>query len=240
MRWAAPPQTLISDSQLYGSGRSSRHLHLVGRILGVIASRRLGSRFLQDAPLASPAGANLPTVFAGFETLQRFPAPTAGGAARCAIPIPFLDFSMGCSREKFPPRLCRRQFAGRLRASGSGVCGSAKPRQRSRSLSARWARPSLADRDPSRLARTHPRDRQHGNHDLRPRSSPAPRAARRPAKRAVVSRRRRFLDCLAMAGFRSREVDEAGYHQSGFSESKMRLFWKRNGARPFTVFEGRL
>jgi hypothetical protein len=22
---------------------------------------------------------------------------------------------MGCSREKFPPRLCRRQFAGRLR-----------------------------------------------------------------------------------------------------------------------------
>jgi hypothetical protein len=85
-------------------------------------------------------------------------------------------------------------------ASGSGICGSAKPRRQSRSLSTRSARPSLEDRDPSRLARTHQRDRQHGNHDLRLRSPP-PRAARRLAKRAVVSRRRRFLDCLAMAGF---------------------------------------
>ena len=85
-------------------------------------------------------------------------------------------------------------------ASGSGIRGSAKPRRQSRSLSARSARPSPEDRDPSRLARTRPRDRQHGNHDLRLHSPPA-RAARSLAKRAVVSRRRRFLDCLAMAGF---------------------------------------
>jgi hypothetical protein len=77
------------------------------------AADRLGTQI--SIPWRRRAGANLPTTFAGFETLQSFPAPTARGAVRCAIPIPFLDFSMGCNREKFPPRLCRRQFAGRLR-----------------------------------------------------------------------------------------------------------------------------
>jgi hypothetical protein len=41
---------------------------------------------------------------------------------------------------------------------------------------------------------------------------------------------------MAKAAFRSREVNDAGYHKSGFSERKMPLSSKRNGARRFIPF----
>jgi hypothetical protein len=236
MRWAAAPQTLVSDSQLDGSARSSRHLNFNRPNPRLDFLSRLGSRFPQEAPLTSPGRANLPTTFAGFETLQ---SPPRGAPPVARFQSHFETFQWVAVGKSFPLVVAGGNSPLAFAASSAGICGSAKPRQRSRSLSARSARPSLGDRDPSRLARTHPRDRQHGNHDLRPRSPP-PRAARRLAKRAVVSRRRRFLGCLAMAGFSFTRGRRSRISPILFFRKQMQLFWKRNDARPFAAFEGRL
>ena len=79
MRWAVAPQTLVSDSQPDGRGRSSRPLHLVGQILGVISSPVSDRAFCRMPPCVAGPGrtSRQHLAIAGFETLQRFPAPTA-------------------------------------------------------------------------------------------------------------------------------------------------------------------
>ena len=239
MRWAAAPQTLISDSQLDGSGRSSRHLHFGRPNPRRDFLSRLGSRFPQDAPPGVAGPGRTSRQHLRVSRLCRVSRrPPRGAPPVARFQSHFGTFQWVAVGKSFPLLFAGGNSPVAFAASGSGICGSAKPRQRSRSLSARSARPSLEDRDPSRLARTHPRDRQHGNHDLRPRSPP-PRAG---AKASETRRRRSEAEVFGRLGHGGFPVHERSTKQDitnlVFQKEKCSYSGKETALVPSPLFRG--